>query len=281
MHPALEKSKDWDTTENLNIEGDNLEALKLLRNTYAGKVKMIYIDPPYNMGHDFIYDDFAQSREDYDAQSGDIDEGGRLVANPESNGRFHSNWCSMMYPRLLLARDLLSEDGVIFISIDDNEVWNAKKTLDEAFGSEEFVACVAALNNPRGRNQEKYIATCHESLLIYSRNVLPPNAVSIPKTDDEVASDYPEKENGRRFRLLELRNTHRTYGKFNRPNLYYPFYVSDAGEVRLSEKPGYIAVFPNWSDDIEGCWTRGKDKAKAELSDIVAKRVSGDWKLYR
>ena len=137
LRPQPEKSKDWDTTENLYIEGDNLEALKLLRNTYAGKVKMIYIDPPYNTGHDFIYDDdFAQSREDYDAQSGDYDEeGGRLVANPESNGRFHSDWCSMMYPRLLLARDLLSSDGVIFISIANQEVSSLKALADEVFAA--------------------------------------------------------------------------------------------------------------------------------------------------
>lgn len=115
LRPCPEESVNWDTTENLYIEGDNLDALKLLRNTYAGKIKMIYIDPPYNTGHDFIYDDdFSRAKADYDAESGDYDEeGGRLVANPESNGRFHSDWCSMMYPRLLLARDLLSEDGVL------------------------------------------------------------------------------------------------------------------------------------------------------------------------
>lgn len=136
LRPCPEESVDWDTTGNLYIEGDNLDALKLLRNTYAGKVKMIYIDPPYNTGHDFIYDDdFAQTKGDYDAESGDYDEdGGRLVANPESNGRFHSDWCSMMLPRLLLARDLLSEDGVIFVSISDAEHSSLKKLLDEVFG---------------------------------------------------------------------------------------------------------------------------------------------------
>ena len=136
LRPCPEESVSWDTTQNLYIEGDNLDALKLLRNTYAGKIKMIYIDPPYNTGHDFIYDDdFARSKADYDAESGDYnDEGGRLVANPESNGRFHSDWCSMMYPRLLLARDLLSEDGVLFVSISDVEHSSLKKLLDELFG---------------------------------------------------------------------------------------------------------------------------------------------------
>lgn len=142
MRPEHGKSVDWDTTENLYIEGDNLEALKLLRETYAGKVKLIYIDPPYNTGHDFIYDDdFAQKKADYDAESGDYNaEGGRLVSNPESNGRFHSDWCSMMYPRLLLARDLLSSDGAIFISIDDNEEKNLRALCDEVFGESCFVA---------------------------------------------------------------------------------------------------------------------------------------------
>ncbi len=142
MRPCPEKSKDWDTTENLYIEGDNLEALKIMRETYAGKIKLVYIDPPYNTGHDFVYDDdFSKTRAEYDAANGDYDEeGGRLVANPESNGRFHSDWCSMMYPRLMLARDLLSEDGAIFISIDDNELVNLQKMMEELFGEESFVS---------------------------------------------------------------------------------------------------------------------------------------------
>ncbi|WP_455138482.1 site-specific DNA-methyltransferase [Thermophilibacter sp.] len=145
LRPCPEESVDWDSTQNLYIEGDNLDALKLLRNTYAGKIKMIYIDPPYNTGHDFIYDDdFAQTKADYDAESGDYDdEGGRLVANPESNGRFHSDWCSMMYPRLLLARDLLSEDGTLLISIDERELCNLQAVCDEVFSMRGRVATFA------------------------------------------------------------------------------------------------------------------------------------------
>ena len=142
MIPEPGKSKDWDTTENLYIEGDNLDALKILKETYAGKVKLIYIDPPYNTGHDFVYDDdFAKTRGEYDAESGDYDEeGGRLVANTEGNGRFHSDWCSMIYPRLLLARDLLRADGVLLVSIDDHEFANLKKIADEVFGASNHVA---------------------------------------------------------------------------------------------------------------------------------------------
>lgn len=140
LRPVKERSKNWDTTQNLYIEGDNLDALKILRKTYAGKIKLIYIDPPYNTGHDFIYkDNFGKTVAADKAESGDWDdEGGQLVANPESNGRFHSDWCSMIYPRLLLARDLLTSDGAIFISIDDNEAKNLENICDEVFGRENW-----------------------------------------------------------------------------------------------------------------------------------------------
>lgn len=171
MRPCPEKSKDWDTTENLYIEGDNLEVLKIMRETYAGKIKLIYIDPPYNTGHDFVYDDdFSKTRAEYDAESGDYDEeGGRLVANPESNGRFHSDWCSMMYPRLMLARDLLSEDGAIFISIDDNESKNLRAICDEVFGAACFVGDVIWQKTYSPRNDSKGIPTVAEHILIYCR----------------------------------------------------------------------------------------------------------------
>lgn len=140
LRPCPAESVDWDSTENLYIEGDNLEVLKLLQESYLGKVKMIYIDPPYNTGNDFIYrDDFAQSQEEYSEESGQVDENGdRLFKNTDSNGRFHSDWCSMIYSRLMLARNLLSDDGAIFISIDHNEVANLKKLCDEVFGEDNF-----------------------------------------------------------------------------------------------------------------------------------------------
>ena len=171
LRPCREKSVDWDTTGNLYIEGDNLEVLKILRETYAGKVKLIYIDPPYNTGHDFIYDDdFARNRAEYEAESGDFDEeGGRLVANPESNGRFHSDWCSMMYPRLLLARDLLTNDGAIFISIDDNEEKNLRAICDEVFGVSCFVGNVSWQRTYSMRNDSKGIPSEVEHVLIYSK----------------------------------------------------------------------------------------------------------------
>lgn len=185
MIPEPGKSKDWDTTENLYIEGDNLDALKILKETYAGKVKLIYIDPPYNTGHDFVYDDdFAKTRGEYDAESGDFDEeGGRLVANTEGNGRFHSDWCSMMYPRLFLARDLLAADGAIFISISDAESRNMRNLCDEAYGAGCFVACVTWQNNTSPRNDAKGIPYVTDNVLIYSKN---PGwqPLHLPRTDE-------------------------------------------------------------------------------------------------
>lgn len=176
MIPEPGKSKDWDTTENLYIEGDNLDALKTLKETYAGKVKLIYIDPPYNTGHDFVYDDdFAKTRGEYDAESGEYDEeGGRLVANTEGNGRFHSDWCSMIYPRLLLARDLLTSDGSILLSIDANEVKNLRAICDEVFGAQCFKNCIAVrrgIKNVQAQFEDiAALSQGHEYILLYSRN---------------------------------------------------------------------------------------------------------------
>ena len=172
LRPCREESVDFDNTQNLYIEGDNLEVLKLLRENYLGKVKMIYIDPPYNTGNDFVYnDDFAQTTSDYIHNSGQEDEeGNRLVANTESNGRFHTDWLNMIYPRLKVAKDLLREDGVIFISIDDNEVDNLKKICDEIFGSFNFVADISWQRTYAPRNDSKGISAEKEHIIVYSRN---------------------------------------------------------------------------------------------------------------
>ena len=172
LRPVPEDSIDWDTTENLYIEGDNLQVLKLLQQAYMGKVKMIYIDPPYNTGSDFVYkDDFARSRAEEDLATGDIDEqGNRYRPNNRSNGRFHSDWCSMIYPRLLVARSLLREDGVIFISIDDNEVHNLRKIGDEVFGEENFVGELIH-QRAKGGGQAKYIVKGHDYILVYAYNI--------------------------------------------------------------------------------------------------------------
>ena len=172
LRPCPEESVDWDNTENLYIEGDNLEVLKLLQKSYLGKIKMIYIDPPYNTGNDFVYrDDFAMSADDYDQQAGNVDGlGNRFRKNADSNARFHSDWCSMIYERLLVARALLSEDGVIFISIDDNEVENLRKVCDEIFGERNFIANLIWKSKSGGANDSKYFAIDHEYVLVYAKN---------------------------------------------------------------------------------------------------------------
>ena len=174
-------SVNFDTTENLYIEGDNLQVLKLLREDYLGKIKMIYIDPPYNTGNDFVYnDDFSQKTGEYMHNSGQEDEeGNRLVANTESNGRFHTDWLNMIYPRLKVAKDLLSEDGVIFISIDDNEVENLKKVCNEVFGEHNFVATIVWQKKYAATNDSKGFSTTHDYIVAFqksgnfNRNLLP------------------------------------------------------------------------------------------------------------
>lgn len=283
LRPCREESVDFDTTKNLFIEGDNLDALKLLQETYLGKVKMIYIDPPYNTGNDFIYnDDFAETSEAYLSRSNQKDEAGnRLVANPDSKGRFHSDWLSMMYPRLKIARNLLSSDGVIVISIDENEVSNITKLCDTILGCDNFLFQITSLCNPKGRSQDKFVANCHEYIVGYSKSPLQKGELNILRTNDEVSNSYKESDHIGKYRLIELRNTHREFGRHNRRNLYYPFYVNKYGSISLENQVGTIPVYPTWNDGFEGCWTWGKDKSKEEISSLVAKCVKGEWKIYR
>ena len=170
LRPCVEESKDWDTTENLYIEGDNLDVLKLLQESYLGKVKMVYIDPPYNTGNDFVYrDNFTQNREEYEDEAGVYSEDGdRLFRNTETNGRFHSDWCSMIYPRLVLARNLLVPDGVVFVSLDDNEVQNARKILDEVFGEAIFLTLF--FGGAVLKHDSKLVSVSHEYILCYAKS---------------------------------------------------------------------------------------------------------------
>ena len=196
LRPCREESVDFDNTQNLYIEGDNLQVLKLLRENYLGKVKMIYIDPPYNTGNDFVYnDDFSQSAGEYMHNSGQEDEeGNRLVTNSESNGRFHTDWLNMMYPRLKVAKDLLSKDGVIFISIDDNELENLIKLGNEVFGDSNFIGTLSVENNPKGRKNSSYISVSSEYCVIFARNKDKSYFIeNVPKKSSDMTLD----ENGR------------------------------------------------------------------------------------
>ena len=205
LRPCKEDSVNWDTTENLYIEGDNLEVLKLLQESYLGKVKMIYIDPPYNTGNDFIYrDDFKQSADEYEGDLGVYDDdGNRMFKNTDSNGRFHSDWCSMIYSRLMLARNLLRDDGVIFISIDEMEHDNLKKICDEIFGESNFVSDII-WKRKRGRdNSARWFSKAHEYLLLYSKNKELFNTGYL-ELDEETKKAYKNPDNDPRgdYRML-------------------------------------------------------------------------------
>jgi len=201
LRPCEEESEDFANTQNLYIEGDNLDVLKCLKETYLGKVKMIYIDPPYNTGNDFVYnDDFAESVEDYLANSGQYDEqGNRLVANTESNGRFHTDWLNMMYPRLKVARDLLSDDGVIFISIDDNEVENLRRICNEVFGENNFIANLIWQKKFSRANDAKYFSTMHDHILCVAKNSIlnNPNGweIGLLPRGEELPAGYGNPDN--------------------------------------------------------------------------------------
>ncbi len=212
LRPCREESVDFDNTENLYIEGDNLEVLKLLQETYLGKIKMIYIDPPYNTGNDFVYeDDFVQNMEEYNEISGDFDEeGNRLVKNLDSNGRFHTDWLNMMYPRLRLAKDLLTDDGVIFISIDENEIENLKKICDDTFGGKNFVGSVIWERAFAPKNDAKYFSDSHDYIVVYAKNLIDFKMGKLPRTE-EANSRYKNPDNDPRGAWTSDNMTVKTY----------------------------------------------------------------------
>lgn len=282
LRPCREESVDFDTTENLYIEGDNLSVLKLLQETYLGKVKMIYIDPPYNTGNDMVYeDDFSESVNYYLSNSGQLDvEGNRLVQNMESNGRFHTDWLNMIYPRLKVAKDLLSEDGVLFISIDDGESANLRKVCNEVFGEGCFVADLAVVNNLKGRNDKKYIARANERLLMYikSEDFIEHGL----ELDNDVLKDYSLSDVKGKYRLLELRKRGGADTRAERPNMYYPFYVhEDTGEVALEESSYFSKIaLPIKSNGDDGRWRWGKETAEKRLSELFGKLVGNKFNIY-
>lgn len=198
LRPCVEESKNWDTTENLYIEGDNLEVLKLLQETYLGKVKMIYIDPPYNTGNDFIYaDDFMRSQEEENEQMGMFDEDeNRLFKNTDTNGRFHSDWCSMMYSRLILARNLLKADGIIYLSIDDNEIDDLLKIGNDVFGKDNFLACFPRITKKAGKTTET-IAKNHDYILAFSKSAVPTLFLPLHTDEGFRFSDEYEAQRGK------------------------------------------------------------------------------------
>lgn len=277
--PARDESLDFDATQNLFIEGDNLEVLKLLYKPYFGRVKMIYIDPPYNTGNDFVYpDNFADPLDTYLQLTGQKDSAGNLLtSNPETGGRYHSAWLSMMYPRLFLARQLLREDGVIFVNIDDHEVHTLRLIMNEIFGEENFVADIVVVNNLKGRSDKRYVATAHERLLMYARDAFEERGLALT---EELLAEYSEEDEGGKYRLLGLRKRGGADTRERRPKLYYPIFVNPTnGNVSLEESKGWIKVLPSKSDGVDGCWRWGPKKVQDNLDILIGRPVGSNGKF--
>lgn len=285
LRPCREESVDFDTTENLYIEGDNLDVLKVLRETYLGRVKMIYIDPPYNTGNDFVYnDDFAQGKEDFEQNSGLFDAEGNQTIDPmqrntEANGRFHTDWLNMIYPRLKVARDLLTEDGVIFISIDDNEVENLKKVCCEIFGERNFVSIIN-WKGRGGRQDSKYYAVLHEYILCFAKNI-PQFSAGEEIKEGDIYPKYDEVAK-RNYKTQLLRKWGSNSLRENRPNLYYSITAPDGTEV-------FPTIYSESKDSalgfvrIQGCWRHGASTLGKIIADgrvEFLKNKWGEWVPY-
>jgi len=284
--PVKEESINFDTTHNIFIEGDNLEVLKLLWKSYFGRVKMIYIDPPYNTGNDFIYnDDYTDPLATYLVLTGQKNiEGNLLVSKPQTSGRFHSAWLSFLYPRLFLARQLLQNDGVIFVSIDDNEVHNLRLLMNEVFGEENFIAQISIQSNPRGRQAERFVAAVHEYLLLYSKDVNQCKLSGSSLTEEQMREFKYKDEDGRYYRLLGLRQRGVAWRREDRPQMYFPLYVNPLeGKVRVDKTTEhYIEVYPKKPTGEDGRWKWGKNKVKANLANLETKLISGrnEWDIF-
>lgn len=285
LAPQKDKSIGWDETENLMIVGENLETLKLLLKPYFSKVKVIYIDPPYNTGKDFIYkDDFSSPLKDYLERTGQKGtDGTKLTTNSETNGRYHSDWLNFMCPRLFMARNLLKDDGVILISIDDNEVQHLRMIMDDIYGEDNFIAQIVVQLNPRGRTLDKFLAKTYEYILVYAKDALSNCLYPIAKSE-KALKEYNKHDDKGDYRELELRNRNPVFNRGNRPKLYYPLYINlTSTEVSLEKNDTYFEeALPLNSKNEDGCWTWGKKKVSENLSMLVGKKVStGVWRVYR
>lgn len=269
-------------SKNIFVEGDNFDALKLLQETYLGKVKMIYIDPPYNTGSDaFVYDDDSSlNGEEFSDISGQKDEFGNLLfdmrSNNETNGRFHTDWLNMLYPRLRIAKDFLTEEGVIFISIDSNEIENLKKICDEIYGEKNCLGIVSNTNNPKGRSDDKFIATAHEYILIYAKNILYTQWFGFEPSETIIKRYNKSDKKGKKYREIDLRKTGENDLREDRPNLFYYFYYNETtGDFYPDRKDklivDYIQIKPQREDGKEGNWRWGIDTAIDKIGDLIPK----------
>jgi len=289
LRPCPGDSMDWDTTQNLMIEGDNLEVLKLLQKSYAGKVKLIYIDPPYNTGKDFVYaDDFQENIRNYLEITGQVDGMRRKISsNTEASGRFHTDWLNMMYPRLKLARNLLREDGLIAISIDDNETDRLRSACAEIFGEENFAAQFVIKSNPRGSQSNTFSASVHEYVLCYLRNAQAVNSMTISLSEDMLEEYKHENGNGK-YRLLGLRLRGGAWRRVERPLLYFPIFVDPTTEsISLGQtvRHTYKVLPIQPSTGEEGTWRWSQTKIQKEIDKLIAKKVSREgieqWDIFQ
>jgi adenine-specific DNA-methyltransferase len=290
LAPKDDESIDFGNTQNIFIEGDNLEVLKLLWKSYFGEIGLIYIDPPYNIGADAIYqDDYSDPLGNYLVLTGQKDTTGNLlVSNPETSGRFHSLWLSMMYPRLFLARQLLKDDGVIFVSIDDVEVSNLRLIMNEIFGEENFIGQFTVQSNPRGAQASKHLADVHEYILLYARNAQVLSIRGYLKSESIQSEYIYTYEDGRKGRLLGLRQRGGAWRREDRPNMYFPIYVDpDTCKVSLERNEKYrIAVLPRRPSGHDGRWTWGRKKVERDIHLLVGKQVNrigqeDFWDIFR
>lgn len=283
LRPVREESVEFDNTKNLFIEGDNLDALKLIQESYLGSVQLIYIDPPYNTGNDLVYnDDFAETTDQYLRRSGQVDEiGTRLVANSESNGRFHSDWLSMMYPRLKLARSLLSSDGVVAISIDANELSNIVRIGSEVFGAGNCLGVISVVNNLKGRSDDAFFATANEFLVVFARDIRVAAVNGFPP-DAAYLEEFKLKDSVSRYKEVGLRKTGKNSRRVDRPNLFYPiFYRPEDGMFSLDAGIDDVEIFPLDSDGAEGTWRWGRETFDANRgTELTARVVNGRWNVY-
>lgn len=268
LRPAKADSVDWDTTQNLLIEGDNLEVLKLLQKSYANQVKLIYIDPPYNTGKDFVYpDDYQDNLRNYQERMGTLG----VEQNAETSGRFHTDWLNMLYPRLTAAKNLLRDDGIIFISIDDNEVSNAKALCDEVFGSENSVTIINwKTRGTGGQVKQNALIDQIEYVLAYCKSI---ETVGINKLPNAKAGET---------KWRDFRKSGGEWQRGHRPEQFFPFYFNESTEVlSMDEMDGAVAITPADSSGVEGFWENGKTTARERLNagELRARNVHGRWKI--
>lgn len=271
LRPDRESSVDFNTTENVFIEGDNFEVLKVLQESYLGKIKMCYIDPPYNTGTAMIYsNDFSKLDEDYDEEIGAIDESGvKMFKNTDSNGRFHSDWLSMMYERIIISRDLLTDDGFMALAIDHNELHNLTSVCDEIFGEQNRLGVITVVHKPEGRNQEKFFGTSNEFMLVYAKNKDFASFCSVV-LDEDIQKTFNLSDEKGKYRL---NNYLRSGGgddnlKINKPHFFYPIYVKDdLSDITLEKKKGYIEILPVTNSGQERTWKTNKGTFSDRVAD--------------